>query len=124
MYREKIEEAKQRRIQALAKADLDAYVASYDEKGAILLERGQKVRGREAICKQMDNFIVLLGPMHHVLESEAYWKEEDGIVTEKGRFSYSRAENSKPFYTGVYIFTWKEQPCGNYLLLRDLHIDD
>ncbi len=124
MYTQKIEEAKKRRIDALLQADVEAYIAGYDEKGGILLERGQEVRGKEALREQMENFITLLGPMYHSLETEAYWPEEGGIVTEKGAFSFSQTEDVQPFYTGVYIYTWKEQPDGEYLLLRELHIDD
>ncbi|HHX04452.1 MAG TPA: hypothetical protein GX733_09220 [Tissierellia bacterium] len=124
MYKQKLEEAKKRRIEALQQADVEAYINGYDEKGVILLDRGQIVRGKEALREQMDNFITLLGSMHHVLETEAYWPDEEGVVTEKGRFSYSQSLDEQPFYTGVYIYVWKEQPNGEYLLLRELHIDD
>lgn len=124
MFTQKIEEAKLRRIDALAKADVEAFVDGYDEDGAILVVKGKKIQGREQLLEQMENFITLLGPMQHTLESEAYWQEEGGLVTEKGQFSYSYADDAGPFYTGTYLYLWKLQPSGEYLLLRELHIDD
>lgn len=118
----KIDEKKRLMAQAMKAQDARSYASVYDKSGTIFLEGGTIVRGDEAITKQIQGFLDLLGPLDLKLTSIDTWEDEDSIK-ESGRFAYSYLDQDEPFYKGLYIYIWKKVD-GDLFLEKNFSIDD
>ncbi|WP_459129398.1 YybH family protein [Guggenheimella bovis] len=120
----KINHVKQTMIEAMAQSDSTLYSMVYGQEGQILMEGGLVIQGPENIENQIRSFMDLLGPLTFKLTKKDLWDQGD-IAYESGFFSYSYSDqNEEPFYTGTYVYIWKQCDNGEVCLLRNVSIDD
>lgn len=117
-----LQEKKNLMAEAMKAQDAKAYASVYDEFGTIFLEGGTIVRGEEAITKQIQGFLDLLGPLNMTLTTIDVWEDDDSLK-ESGRFAYYYIGHEEPFYQGLYIYIWKKVD-GDLYLEKNFSIDD
>jgi uncharacterized protein (TIGR02246 family) len=110
-------------IAAFKQADAKALSQVYDPQGSRLNEGGIAVRGREAIVKDVGDFVSQVGPVRVTLESKEFWLIDNNAY-ETGIWSYTFQPKGKAeqHIGGHYVTVWKKQPDGGWKIWADMGV--
>jgi uncharacterized protein (TIGR02246 family) len=110
-------------VAAFARADPAGVAAVYDLQGARLNEGGVVVRGRDAITRDVRQFVERVGPVKVGLQTAAVWVVDDRAY-ESGAWSYRFTPPGKAEQTlgGRYVTVWKRQRGGDWKIAADMGV--
>lgn len=119
---DKIINARKNKILGLKNLDISTFLKAYDKDAIIFVETGKSLKGLKAIKEDMQGFLNMVGPINFKLTQIDIWKNGN-VIYEKGMFSYNNLKNNKVIYQGFYVYLWKEQKNGEYLMYREIEIE-
>jgi uncharacterized protein (TIGR02246 family) len=110
-------------IAAFKKADAQELSQIYDRQGSRLNEGGVVVRGRNAIVKDVGDFVAKVGPVRVTLDSKEIWLIDDQAY-ETGVWSYTFQPQGKAeqHIGGHYVTVWKRQQDGGWKIWADMGV--
>jgi ketosteroid isomerase-like protein len=113
-------------VESLKKADAELYASCFDAEAEILHVRDCiRIAGKDKIVAVRKAMFARSGPMDLTLETTGLWAEQEELF-ETGLYSYSRKnpDGSETKGSGKYFFIWKQQPDGDWKILKDIDIPD
>ncbi|HUR95690.1 MAG TPA: SgcJ/EcaC family oxidoreductase [Gemmatimonadales bacterium] len=95
----------------------------YDPRGARLGERGEVVRGRSAIARDVAAFVAKAGPVTVTIETAQVWTIDD-TAYETGAWSYTYhpKDAAEQRIGGRYVTLWRRQPDGGWKIWADMGV--
>jgi uncharacterized protein (TIGR02246 family) len=113
-------------IQAFSIHDANALASVYDKDGARLGAKGTYARGREAIAKQINEFMKsVTGPIKVTIDTRDLWLIDD-LAYETGKYTYTfRVIGKEESHVGGhYVTVWKRQVDGGWKIAADMGVSD
>ena len=121
--RRAIDQGNARYISAFAHQQADSLAAVYAPDGARLEDGGRVVHGRDAIAREVGQFMKAVGPVTVELETVEIW-QVGTTAYETGIWSYAFTPPGKKAQKigGKYVTVWAQQPDGGWRIQGDIGV--
>ena len=108
---------------AFLAADAKRLAEVYDQQGSRMGEGGQVLRGRDAIAKDVGDFVGRVGPVKVTIETAEVWLVDD-TAYETGKWSYTFQPKgqAEQHVGGRYVTLWRRQPDGGWRIWADVGV--